>query len=264
MNFDNNSSNFKSKIKKGQLCIGSDITFSDAEVSEIYAAAGYDFIWIDMEHNPLSLKDVEGHIIAVHGTNTAAFVRVPCNDPVLMKPILELGPAGIILPMIKTAEEADLAVKSCKYPPKGIRGFGPRRSNLYGKIDTFSYIEQADDQTMVLIQIEHKDAVKNLDAVLEIPGLDGICIGPMDLSASLGCLGQMDHPDFIKAIDTITKKVTKTGIFYGVSCGYLGENAKEWLNRGIQWISYGADANDLFATAVNNLKELKNSHNKKA
>ena len=259
----NNLESFKGKIRKGQLCIGCDITFSDPEISEIHAAADYDFIWIDMEHNPLSLKDVEGHMIAVHGTNTAAFVRVPWNTPVLMKPILELAPAGIIAPMVKTAEEADLAVKSCKYPPKGIRGFGPRRGNYYGKIDTFSYIEQADDQTMVIIQIEHKDAVENLDAILATPGVDGIVIGPMDLSASLGCLGQIDHPDFIKAIDLITEKVSKTDIFYGVSCGYMGEGAKMWIDRGIQWISYSTDANNLFASAVNNRKELKDLHHKK-
>ena len=262
MKFINNSKEFKTRINEGQLCIGCDITFSDPEISEIYAAADYDFIWIDMEHNPLTLKDVEAHIIAVYGTNTAAFVRVPWNDPVLMKPILELAPAGIIVPMVKTAKEADLAVKSCKYPPKGIRGFGPRRGNFYGKIDTFSYLKEADDQTMVLIQIEHKDAVENLDAILATPGVDGICIGPMDLSASLGCLGQLDHPDFIKAIDTITEKISKTDVYYGVSCGYLGENAQEWLDRGIQWISYSTDANNLIASAVNNLKELKNMHNK--
>ena len=264
MMFNNNSKEFKANIQNGHLSIGCDITFSDPEISEIYAAADYDFIWIDMEHNPLSLKDVEGHIIAVHGTDTAAIVRVPWNDPILMKPVLELAPAGIVIPMVKTAAEADLAVKSCKYPPKGIRGFGPRRGNLYGKIDTFSYLEQADDQTMVLIQIEHKDAVENLDAILATPGLDGICIGPMDLSASLGCLGQMDHPDLIKAINIITEKVMKTDIFYGVSCGYLGEGAKEWLDRGVQWISYSTDANNLFAAASKHLRELKNLHTKKA
>ena len=163
--------------------------------------------------------------------------------------------------MIKTAEDVDLAVKSCKYPPKGSRGFGPKRGTLYGKIDTFSYLEHADDQTMVLIQIEHIDAVKNLDAILETPGLDGICVGPMDLSASLGCLGQMDHPDIIKAIDTITEKVAKTSVFYGVSCGYLGQDAKEWLDRGIQWISYSTDAHNSFTAASNNLKEIKSLNN---
>ena len=259
----NMSKEFKAKIRSGRLCVGCDITFTDFEISEIYASAGYDFIWIDMEHNPLSLKDVEGHIFAVQGTETAAIVRVPWNDPVLIKPVLEMAPAGVVIPMVKTAEEAELAVRSCKYPPRGIRGFGLKRGHLYGKYDIHSYIENADDHIMVLIQIEHIDAVNNLDGILATEGLDGICIGPMDLSASLGCLGQLDHPDLIKAIDIVTEKVSKTDVFYGVSCGYLGEGAKEWLDRGVQWISYSTDADSLFGTAVSNLKEIKSLHKHK-
>ena len=253
----NNAERFREKIRSGQLCIGSDITFYDPAISELFGDVGYDFIWIDMEHNPLTLPDVTRHIMAVRGTSAAAFVRVPWNDPVLIKPVLELAPAGVIVPMIRSADEASLAVRSCKYPPKGIRGFGPRRANQYGLVKFESYLKMADHQTMVFIQIEHADAVRDLDAILNTPDLDGIAIGPMDLSASLGCTGQFDHPDFTRAVDVITEKVRETDLFFGISTGYLGEGVKDWLNRGIQWISYSTDLNNLLTSSKKYLQELR-------
>ena len=256
----NNIETFKDKMRDGQLCVGTDITFSDPAVGELLADVGYDFVWIDMEHNPLSLSDVAGHIMAVRGSGTAALVRVPWNDPILMKPILELAPAGIILPMVNTAEEAESAVKACKYPPNGARGFGPRRGNRYGNVDLATYIKEADKQTMVLIQIEHIEGVQNLDAIVATPGLDGICIGPMDLSASMGLLGQLEHPDVVAAIDTIAEKMRASDLFFGISCGYLGEAAAGWLEKGVQWISYSTDVEIMCSNSRRNLAEIKETH----
>ena len=259
----NNVETFRKKIESGELCVGCDITFKDPAISELFGEVGYDFTWIDMEHHPLTLDHVEGHVMAVRGTDTAPFVRVPWNDPVLIKPVLELAPAAIILPMVRTPDEAESAVKACKYPPRGIRGFGPRRGHRYTRTDTRSYIEQALDQTMVIVQIEHKDAVASLDAILATPDLDAIVIGPMDLSGSLGCLGQLDHPDLLEAIDTICQKTRNSECILGASCGYRPEALEYWVDKGVQWISFSSDSDSLFAVSSKSFQTAKACHTKK-
>jgi len=257
----NNVEKFREKMKSGELCVGCDITFTDPAVSELCAEAGFDFLWIDMEHAPLSLANVEGHIMATGGTDTAPFVRLPWNDPILMKPVLELAPAAVILPNVKTPQETEAAVQACKYPPRGIRGFGPRRGHRHGAMDIQTYIKEANDQTMVIVQIEDKLAVDNLDAILATPGVDAIVLGPMDLSASLGCLGQMDHPDFLAAVDTVCKKALNTGCFLGTSCGYLAEALEFWLDKGVQWICYSSDTDSLMAASKGIVQKVKTYQN---
>ncbi len=175
----NNIEKFKEKISRGQTCVGVAISFADPAVSELFGDAGYDFTWIDMEHCPIDPHMALGHVMAVRGTDTAPFIRVPWNDPVLIKPLLEFEPAGIIVPLIRTAEEATLAVEACKYPPKGRRGFGPRRGVKFGGLDTRAYIEEADSRTLVIVQIEHIDAVRHIESILAVPGLDAVCIRPL-------------------------------------------------------------------------------------
>ena len=237
----NNIEKFRATIQNGKVCVGIPISSSDPVVSELLGDAGYDFTWIDMEHCPITIDTALGHIMAVRGTDTAPFVRVPWNDPVLIKPVLEFEPAGIIVPLIRTAEDAANAVRACKYPPVGIRGFGPRRGVKFGGLDTATYLQDADSRTIVIIQIEHIEAVKNLDAILATPGLDGICLGPNDLSGSMGLLGQVEHPDVIEAIDTIIEKVRKTGLYLGVATGYNPQTVRQWIAKGIQWIALNTD-----------------------
>jgi 2-dehydro-3-deoxyglucarate aldolase/4-hydroxy-2-oxoheptanedioate aldolase len=237
----NNNQKFKDKIRKGQVCVGSVITFSDPAVSELFAEAGYDFTWIDMEHHPIDLQTALTHVMAVRGTDTAPFIRVQSNDPVTIKPVLELEPAGIIVPQIRTAEDVALAVQACKYPPAGIRGYGPRRGIKFGGVEIGTYLQDADERIMVFVQIEHIDAVNNLDAILATPGLDGICLGLNDLSGSMGLLGQPTHPDVVKAVDTTIEKVSKTALFLGLATGYHAETVRSWIAKGIQWICLNGD-----------------------
>src|SRR5690349_5470490 len=121
------------KLRRGQVCLGTTITFADPTVTEALCGV-LDFVWIDMEHNPLSLEAVQGHIMATKGSDTTPLVRVPWNDPVLIKPVLDIGAAGVIIPLIRTADDARRAVAACRYPPDGIRGFGPRRPSNYGRL----------------------------------------------------------------------------------------------------------------------------------
>ena len=242
----NNLEKFKARIASGQLCVGTAITFSDPSVSELYGDAGYDFTWIDTEHAPFDLSTTLGHIMAVRGTGTAPFVRVPSNDPVIIKPVLELVPAAIIVPMIKTAEDAIQAVRACRYPPNGIRGYAPRRGLGFGGIPQARYLESADAQTMVILQIEQIEAVQNIDAILKTPGLNGICIGPNDLSGSMGRLGRTTDPEVIAAIDTVLKKARQTDLLLGVATGFDPKTLQQWVEKGIQWICLNVDFANLY------------------
>src|SRR5262249_40677127 len=172
----NQANLFRERIRSGRVCVGTAITFTDPAVSELTAEAGYDFTWIDMEHAPLDISAALGHVMALRGTETAPFVRVRCNDVNVIKPVLDLAPAGIIVPAVNPAKEAAAAVPACKYPPRGVGGYGPRRGQRFGAVSQQEYLTTADQQILVMVQIEHIEAVRNLDAILEVPGLDGICL----------------------------------------------------------------------------------------
>ena len=245
----NNVEKFRSKIANKQLCVGTCLSAPDPAVSELFADAGYDFSWIDTEHNPLTLKDTLGHVMAARGTDMAPFVRVPWNDAVLIKPILEFEPAGIIVPLVRTAADAAKAVQACKYPPLGIRGFGPRRGVKFGGVDTLTYLKDADNRILVFVQLEHFEVAENIDEILEVPGLDGVTFGPNDLSGSMGLLGQTNHPDVVKIFDKVCQKVRKTKLYLGVATGYSPENVQRWIDRGTQWISLNNDYNDMYLYA---------------
>lgn len=249
--------NIKEKIKNKIPVIGTAVTMNDSSITELLSDIGFDFIWIDTEHTPLDKKDVHFHIMAARGTGSATFVRVAWNDPVLVKPILEMGPSGIIFPFIKTASEARKAVRSCLYPPKGIRGFGPRRSIKYGITDIEKYIKRADTEIWKIMQIEHIDAVKNLEEILNIGGVDAIMIGPNDLAASIGYLGQNDHPEVKKIMDIASKKIVKSGKPFGISIGYDPATIKEWIERGVNYIEVGCDVAFLLQAGIQAFKKTK-------
>jgi 2-dehydro-3-deoxyglucarate aldolase/4-hydroxy-2-oxoheptanedioate aldolase len=239
---------FKEKIRGGQICIGTNVTFTDLAVTEALCDS-LDFVWIDMEHNPLSLEVIQGHIIATKGTDTAALVRVPWNDPVLIKPVLDIGAAGIIAPLVRTAEDVRRAVAACRYPLEGIRGYGPRRPSNYGRAGGSAYCRAANATVMCIVQIEHVDAVNNLGEILVVPGLDGIAVGPMDLSGSMGHMAEPGHPEVMRVIETILSKTRQTDILAGIAIGNDPEEAIEWIEKGAQWVSLGCDYSYLIETA---------------
>src|ERR1700722_5459016 len=193
---------FREKMSRCEVCIGTAITFYDPAISEALAG-DLDFIWIDAEHNAPSLETIQLHLMAVQGTSTFPVVRVAWNDPVLLKPVLDIGAPGVVIPLIRTAEDAKLAVSACRYSPEGIRGFGPRRASRYGRDSGPEYCRNANESIMVNVQIEHAEAVKNLGAIRGTEGLSGIVIGPNDLAGSMGHPGRPDHPDVQKSIDTV-------------------------------------------------------------
>ena len=232
-----NLSRIKEKIKKGEFVVGTLTASSDPVISEMLSFCGFDFIWIDSEHGPIDKKDIDLHIMTVRGAGLAPFVRVPWNDPVLVKPILDMGPAGIIFPFIKTADEAELAIKSCRYPPRGIRGFGPRRVHNFSKIKMDEYLETAKNEPWVILMIEQIEAVKNLEKIVKVDGVDSIFIGPDDLSSSMGILTQTRHPDVMAVLDDIAEICNKANVLFGAGLGSANpENIKDWIKRGASWL----------------------------
>ena len=239
----NHLGNFKEKIGRNELCVGMVVTLSDPMVSELAGDGGYDFTWIDAEHAALNIETVKGHVMAVRGTGCAPFVRVPWNEHGIIKPILDIAPAGVIIPMVNNAEAAADAVAACRYPPGGSRGCGVRRGARYGATPFAEYLEKSKTEPLVIVQIEHVDAVKELDKILKVGGIDSICVGPCDLSGSMGKLNQLDDPEVCGVIDEICRKTRDAGVMLGTA----GSPLATWTKRGVQWIALGSDCGSIFA-----------------
>jgi 2-keto-3-deoxy-L-rhamnonate aldolase RhmA len=244
----NNLEKLKAKMASGRMCVGTVITLSDPVVSELAGDCGMDFTWIDAEHAPFSLENIQGHVMALRGTDCAPLVRVAWNDLAILKPVLDLAPAGVIIPMVNSAEEAREAVASCKYPPRGKRGCGVRRANRFGQIPFPEYLKISESEPLVIIQIEHIDAVRNLDAILQVPGIDSICIGPFDLSGSMGKLGQTNDPEVTRVIEEICRKTLKAGLLLGTASGPYDV----WKKRGLNWIAITSDC----AGMISNYRQI--------
>lgn len=236
----NNAKSFRNKLADGTLCMGTCITFNDPTVSECLTT-DLDFLWIDGEHQATTLEVLQGHIMATKGTDCAALVRVPWNDPVLIKPVLDIGADGVIVPFIRTADDVRRAVAACQYPPVGIRGFGPRRPSDYGRRGGPEFCREVNENTITIVQIEHIDAVNNIEEILAVPGLTSIAIGPNDLSGSIGLLGQPQHPDVIAAIDKVLEAAIRANIPVGISIGDDPKPLIEWADKGMSWLAIGGD-----------------------
>jgi 2-dehydro-3-deoxyglucarate aldolase/4-hydroxy-2-oxoheptanedioate aldolase len=231
---------FRQRLRGDGVCLGTCVTFTDPTITETLATV-LDFVWIDMEHNALSLEAVQGHIMATRGSQTTALVRVAWNDPVLIKPVLDIGAAGVIVPLIRTADDAKHAVAACKYPPAGVRGFGPRRASRYGTVGGPEYCRRANESVVVIVQIEHIDAVRNIHEILQVPGVTTIVIGSQDLAGSLGHIGQPRHPEVLAAIDTVIDAASKAGMPLGMALGDTPTVLRQWRAKGVKWFAVGVD-----------------------
>lgn len=239
---------FRKKLLAGEKMVGFEIDLCDPCISEMVGQMGYDYLWIDTEHEAMDYQTVLMHIIAARAAGTASVVRIPQNEPFLAKRILEMGPDGIIFPMVSSAEEAKRAMDACLYPPAGTRGFGPRRACRYGRQDLTDYITGAADVTARLCQIESAAAVENLDEMLTVPGIDGFILGPCDLSGTIGHLNEIFHPEVLELVDTAIAKCRAAGMPIGIAVGAdSAEDIRFWYERGVQFISAGSDIATLVA-----------------
>ncbi|MEE9452508.1 MAG: aldolase/citrate lyase family protein [Gammaproteobacteria bacterium] len=230
--------NFRSKLLNGDPLIGTLITLPSTEVAEIMVAAGFDWLFIDGEHSPMGPDRILAMLQAI-GDRAAAIVRVPGNDEIIIKKILDLGPDGIIIPQVNSVEQAQAAVRAAKYPPQGNRGIGSGRASCYG-FEQQDYLATANEKVSVIIQAEHVDAVENIKDIVQVQGIDAVFIGPYDLSASLGVTGQVDHPEVVAAIKQVTEVCQAVDMRLGIF-GVSSDAVKPYIEQGHTLVCAGLD-----------------------
>lgn len=233
----------KQKFRSGQVSVGSWMSMAHPSIAEILATAGYEWVVVETEHTAIDNSETLRLIMAIEHGGAVPLVRLAWNDPIQCKAVLDSGAAGVIVPMVNTREDAELAVKSAKYPPLGFRGVGLARAQGYGQTFT-DYVATANDHTLLIVQIEHKTAVENIEAILDVPGIDGTFIGPYDLSMSMGLPGQLEHPDVIAARERVLAATKARGLAPGIHLVHPDRAAADLprvIAAGYQFIALGTD-----------------------
>jgi len=215
---------------------------------EILADCGYDWLLIDMEHSPNDLTEVLAQLQAMKGGTATPIVRPPWNDMVTFKRLLDIGVQNLLVPYIQTAEEARNAVSYTRYPPLGVRGYAgaPRASN-YGRVKDYAHLNAT--ELCLLLQVETLQGLDNLEAIANVDGVDGVFIGPGDLSAALGHLGNPKHPEVLKVIDDAIARIKACGKAPGILTGDEAL-AKHYVAQGCLFVAVGADQNVLRDSAT--------------
>jgi 2-dehydro-3-deoxyglucarate aldolase/4-hydroxy-2-oxoheptanedioate aldolase len=246
--------NFRARVRRREVLIGPLVTLASPEVAELFALAGFDWLWIDLEHTPLSLGQAQQLIQATAG-RAGTVVRVPWNDPVHIKQALDLGCDGVLVPQVRSADEARRAVAAAKYPPEGIRSVGIARAQQYGMTLT-EYVRTANEHVAVMLQIEHIDALPHARDILAVPGVDGVVLGPYDLSASMGMPGQIAHPDVAAVLADLADACNERQMAWGAFAPDAA-SAKAHLARGATLLTVGTDTMYLWRGARAALAELR-------
>lgn len=230
---------FKVALAAGQTQIGCWSALANPVSTEVLGLAGFDWIVLDGEHAPNDITTFVPQLMALSGSHSAPVVRAPVNDPVIIKRLLDIGFNNFLIPFVETQEEAALAVASTRYPPEGIRGVSvAHRSNGYGTV--VDYFRQINHNITVLVQIESQQGVDNLDAIAATDGVDGIFVGPGDLSAALGHLGNPAHPEVQKAIEFIFARAKAHGKPAGILAPAEAD-ARRYLEWGATFVAVGSD-----------------------
>jgi 2-dehydro-3-deoxyglucarate aldolase len=231
----------KNKLKENQLTLGSWITLGHAGVAEIFANAGFDWLVVDLEHSTISIEQAGELIRTIDLAGAAPLVRLTSNDTNQIKRVMDAGAHGIVVPMVNSAKEAEMAVASTRYAPKGHRGVGLARAQRYGN-GFRDYLHWQWDNPVVIVQIEHQDALDHLEAIFSVPGVDGFIIGPYDLSCSMGMPGEFDRPKFKEAM----AKILATALELGCPAGlHIVEpdivRLEQVISEGYKFIAYSVD-----------------------
>lgn len=244
---------FRKRLQSGERLLGTMVTLPTASTAEILADVGFDWLFIDAEHGPLDTSEVLGILQAV-GHRTACIVRVPVLDEGLIKRVLDLGAQGVIVPQVNTADQAADVVRFSRYAPQGCRGVGLARAHGYG-FQFAEYVASANDDVVVIVQAEHKTSVDNIHAIVAVPRIDCVLLGPYDLSASYGKMGQINDPEVLAGI----ARVTSTCQAAGIPLGYFGVSAEAvapYAAQGYSLLVAGVDVLYLGNGARRMMKDL--------
>lgn len=231
----------KEKLRRNELTLGSWITLGHPAIAEIMARAKFDWLVVDLEHSVITIEVAGDLIRTIDLCGVAPLVRLTSNDPNQIKRVMDAGAHGIVVPMINSPEEAAKAVAATRYAPSGSRGVGLARAQGYG-VNFQDYLVWQHDGPVVIVQIEHVDAMVQLDEILTVPGVDGFIIGPYDLSCSMGIPGQFQHPEFVSAMT----RIRETGLRLGCPAGlHIVEPdlllLEQTIGQGYSIIAYSVD-----------------------
>ena len=248
---------FKQAIAQDKPQIGLWLATGAALVAEMMAGTGYDWLLIDGEHAPNDLRSILAQVQAISSasahvapgsTPPHAVVRLPVGDPVLVKQTMELGVQTLLIPMIDTPEQALAMARAMRYPPEGVRGMGSglARSSRWHRYP--QYVDEANAQACLLVQVETVEAMRNIDAIAATPGVDGVFIGPADLSTSMGFRGKPNHPDVVAAIEHGVRQIRRAGKAAGILATQEAQ-ANRWLDAGASFVAVGVDVSLLTQAA---------------
>jgi 2-keto-3-deoxy-L-rhamnonate aldolase RhmA len=253
------SPSLKERIALGEPVIGTWLSLASVPVAEILASMSFDFMVIDVEHGATTFQDVQDLIRVISAAGVVPLVRVSQNDEIEIRRVMDLGATGVIVPMVKSGDQARAAVLAVQYPPRGMRGVSLCRANAYG--DRFhEYLEQNANESIVVVQVEHRQAIENLDDILSVEGVDASIIGPYDLSGSYGTPGAFDDPRVEAALESY-EEVSRAR---GIPMGYHvvdpdPSRVMELTARGYCFVAFGADFVFVQHGANAPLRELRES-----
>jgi 4-hydroxy-2-oxoheptanedioate aldolase len=229
----------KRALRDGRRQIGLWSMLASPVATEVIAGSGFDFIVLDMEHAPNELPAIREQLAAMQTGTAAPVVRPPWNDTVAFKRLLDLGAQNFVVPMVQSADEARRAVAATRYPPGGVRGVAvATRANRFGRVT--DYLQRANDEICVHVQLETRAALANLEAIAAVDGVDGLFIGPSDLAADFGQLGNSAHPDVRRAIDDAIARIRAAGKAAGILTP-VEADARHWLDLGATFVAVGSD-----------------------
>ncbi|MFO0944625.1 MAG: aldolase/citrate lyase family protein [Planctomycetota bacterium] len=245
----------KESLHAHRAVVGTELSrMRSLEVVRIFADAGYEFFFIDLEHTPFSLETVADMVAVARASEIVPLVRIPDVEYSWVARILDLGAQGIIVPRIASAQQVEEVVRWTRYPPLGVRGFALTRHQTDGvAIDPAHFMEHLHHETLVVIQIERKEALDNLEEILRVPGVDVACLGYMDLSVDLGIPGSLDDPRMIQAIERLIAAGKSTGVATGIMCNDLSA-IQRWVEQGMQFIASSTDG-EIFQQAASHAAE---------
>ncbi|OQA03206.1 MAG: 4-hydroxy-2-oxo-heptane-1,7-dioate aldolase [Planctomycetes bacterium ADurb.Bin401] len=231
----------KKALLNNEVTFGTWIQIGHRAVAEILARQDFDWICVDLEHGVIDLETTAELFAIIESLGKVPVARIPLNDPIWIHRVLDAGAQGLIIPMIKNALQAQSAVEESKYPPFGSRGFGYSRANGYG-INFHQYIKEANNEISIILQIEHIDAINELDSILKVDGFDATFIGPLDLAGSMKTVDDLNNPTFLNALEkyrSVSAKLSKTTGMHIVRPN--GQNIAKTLSEGYKMIALGLD-----------------------
>ncbi len=248
----------KRALKEDKVILGSFVSeIWSPTIAWMYATAGFDFMFIDMEHGSFNMETVAAMIMAARGVGIAPIVRAPSNDRASVMRPLDAGAAGLLVPMVETREYAEQLIRFGKYPPLGQRGVALRRAHsAYRALPAAPYLRKANEETLIVAQIETQLSVDNLETILSLGSIDVAFVGPADLSTSMGHPGQASHPEVVQAIERVMEVSRRHRVAPGIHLTDV-DSVKEWARRGMRFISYSGDLAFIVDSAARDLARIR-------